>query len=134
MTYFLDTNTCIYFLNGSYPTVRERLLSHRPAEIAIPAIVKAELLYGAYKSMRSDENEQAVVRFLLPYTIAGFSDSEAKHYALIRADLEKTGTPIGPNDMIVASIVRANNGILITHNVSEFRRVTDLRLEDWSSD
>ena len=72
--------------------------------------------------------------FLLPYSVAAFGDSEAKHYAEIRADLEESGTPVGPIDMIIAAIVPASGGTLVTHNVSEFSRVSDLILEDWTRD
>lgn len=132
MTYFLDTNICIYFLKGLYPVLRNQLLAHRPAEIAIPAIVKAELLYRVYKSQKRQENEQAIVRFLLPFAVADFGDAEAKEYACIRATLEQAGTPIGPNDMIIAATVRANDGVLVSHNISEFSRVSDLVTEDWT--
>ena len=134
MTYLLDSNICIYFLKGSFPFLRQRLLSHRPAEIAIPSLVKAELLYGAYKSERSTQNEQAVTQFLLPYSVLPFGDLEVIHYAQIRATLESAGTPIGPNDMIIAAIARANEGVLVTHNTSEFGRVPDLNVEDWTHD
>ena len=130
----MDSNICVYFLKATFPPLRKRLLSHRPAEIVIPSLVKAELLCGAYKSQKTAQNEQAVVRFLLPYAVAAFGDLEASHYAQIRALLEKSGTPIGPNDMIIAAIARANEGILVTHNVSQFSRVPGLSIEDWTSD
>lgn len=50
MIYLVDTNTCVYFLNGKYRSVYEKFLSVSPSEIKISAIVKAELLLGAYKS------------------------------------------------------------------------------------
>ena len=52
MKYFLDTNTCIYFLKGMDKDLKQRLLSEDPENIKIPSIVKAELLYGAEKSER----------------------------------------------------------------------------------
>jgi len=48
--YFLDTNTCIYFLNGKYQYIKKKILSTPPNEIAIPSIVKSELIFGAYKN------------------------------------------------------------------------------------
>ncbi len=50
--YYLDTNTCIYFLKGTYESVRSKLLSTNPREIAIPSLEKAELLLGALKKIR----------------------------------------------------------------------------------
>lgn len=47
--FFLDTNICIYYLNGSIPSVRDNLLSTPPNEIKIPVIVHSELIFGALK-------------------------------------------------------------------------------------
>jgi tRNA(fMet)-specific endonuclease VapC len=60
-----------------------------------------------------------------------FDDQSAIIYGQIRAQLVASGTPIGPNDLLIASIALANNLILVTHNTREFSRVEDLRLEDW---
>jgi tRNA(fMet)-specific endonuclease VapC len=132
--YFLDTNTCIYFLSGRFSSLRQKLLSHRPGEITVPALVKAELLYGALKSARPAENRSVVLQFLQPFGVAGFDERAVEPYAQIRTALERAGTPIGPNDMIIASVVMANDGILVTHNTGEFSRVTGLTIEDWAAD
>ena len=52
MSYYLDTNTCIYFLNGKYKSIADNFKKHKPADIKIPSIVKAELLYGYEKSSK----------------------------------------------------------------------------------
>jgi tRNA(fMet)-specific endonuclease VapC len=132
MTYYLDTNICIYFLNGSLSKVRDRLLSKSPRDIAIPSIVKAELLFGAEKSKKRDENLEKINRFLLPLLTAGFDDEEASAYARIRAHLETAGLLIGPNDLLIAATVSAQGGILVTNNTREFSRVPGLPLEDWT--
>jgi tRNA(fMet)-specific endonuclease VapC len=132
MIYFLDTNICIYFLKGTFPKLKENLLSHSRNEIFIPSIVKAELFYGAEKSIKKTETINKLKLFLEPFTIVGFGDKESLVYAHIRANLEKQGSPIGPNDLIIASTVIANNGILVTKNIKEFLRVNGLRIEDWT--
>jgi len=129
--YFLDTNTCIYYLKGKSPRVRSQLLSKRPEEIKVPSIVKAELLYGAAKSQQQDKNVETVKTFLLPYEIVAFGSQEAVAYAEIRAALERAGQIIGPNDLIVAATARAAGGILITNNTGEFQRVDQLRVANW---
>ena len=63
MTWLLDTNVCVAFLNGSDDTVRERLIAHSPAEVVLCSVVKAELLYGARKSTRVDENLARLTSF-----------------------------------------------------------------------
>ncbi len=62
-----------------------------------------------------------------------FDDAAARTYGLIRAALEKEGQPIGPNDMLIASIALANGLVLVTHNTAEFSRVPTLSIEDWES-
>ena len=54
-----------------------------------------------------------------------------RHYADIRAALERAGAPIGNNDLFIAAHARSRGMTLVTHNVREFRRVPGLRVEDW---
>jgi tRNA(fMet)-specific endonuclease VapC len=129
--YFLGSNTCIYFLKGLYPSILEALKTKNPKDIKIPAIVKAELLTGIEKSEQKAANKVAYERFLAPFEIVSFDNESAIIYSKIRATLEKKGKIIGPNDLIIASVVLANNGILVTHNVKEFKQVPTLRIEDW---
>jgi tRNA(fMet)-specific endonuclease VapC len=131
--YFLDTNICIYFLKGIYPNLRDRILHNNPESIRIPSITKAELLYGAKKSRQKESNIARINEFLLPFQVEPFSDRHTPVYASIRSNLEKAGNPIGPNDIIIASIVLSNDGTLITHNTKEFSRVDGLKIEDWTT-
>jgi len=52
------------------------------------------------------------------------------HYAKIRNELERRGTPIGANDMLIAAHALASNLILVTDNVTEFQRVEDLVVQN----
>jgi len=130
--YFLDTNTCIYFLNGKYEFIKDKILATPPNEIQIPTIVKAELLLGAYKSKKRKENIEKVENFLMPFEVIPFIDMITYTYAEIRNDIEKKGEVIGPNDMIIASIVKFHEGILVTNNVREFERIKGLKIENWA--
>ena len=107
------------------------MLSLSPREIAVPTLVKAELILGAYKSKKRESNIEKVERFLEPFGIIPFEDEMTYVYAEIRSDIEKKGVIIGPNDIIIASIVKYQNGILVTNNISEFKRVKGLLLENW---
>ena len=131
MMYFIDTNTCIYFLNGKFPSVREKFLSLSPKNIKIASVVKAELLLGGYKSNSREQTLQKVEKFLKPFEIVPFSDEMTAEYAHIRSELERAGKTIGGNDYFIAAIVRNKNGILVTHNVDEFSRINNLKIEDW---
>ncbi|MCW3489791.1 type II toxin-antitoxin system tRNA(fMet)-specific endonuclease VapC [Dethiobacter alkaliphilus] len=131
MKYYLDTNTCIYFLKGLYPVLLNRIMSQNPDDIKIASMVKAELLYGAHRSQRSKENIEKVEQFLLPFEIVPFGNNAAEQYSKIRSALERAGTPIGPNDLIISATALANNGVLVTNNEKEFNRISDLIIENW---
>ncbi len=132
MRYYLDTNICIYFLKGINDNLRDRLFEKHPDNIKICSIVKAELLYGAEKSIKREENLKNIKKFLFPFEVVGFGENEANTYSLIRSDLEKEGKVIGPNDLLIAATVLENDGILVTNNTKEFERVKGLRLENWT--
>ena len=131
MKYFLDTNICIYFLKGIDVSLKQKFRSITPDDIKISSIVKAELLYGAEKSLKKEANYKTIHQFLFPFEIVGFTDNQTQVYARIRASLEKRGTIIGPNDLILSATVISHEGILVTNNTNEFKRVQDLKIENW---
>ena len=131
MIYLLDSNTCIRYLNGQSESIRRNLEARRPEEIFLCSVVKAELIYGAVKSARPESNLEKLRRFTEPFSSLPFDDGAAEVYGRIRTSLERSGKPIGPNDLLIAAIAIANGATLVTHNTGEFSRVEDLRYEDW---
>jgi tRNA(fMet)-specific endonuclease VapC len=131
--YYLDANICIYFLKGKYESLHEKLKAIPPSKIKIPAIVKAEILVSVEKGAKGITRE-LWDNFFDTFEIIAFDDNAARQYAIIRAYLEKSGTIIGPNDLIIAAAVLANNGILVTHNINEFNRIPNLIVEDWAEE
>jgi tRNA(fMet)-specific endonuclease VapC len=85
------------------------------------------------KSGNPTKNLQRLYLFVKPFISLPFDDKAAEIYGQIRNRLEQAGTPIGSNDLTIASIAIANNVILVTHNTGEFGRVDNLHLEDWES-
>jgi len=131
MIYLLDTNTCIRYLNGSLLSIRDRIEKNNPNDISICSVVKAELFYGAMKSQNSNKNMIKLKKFFDRFFSFSFDDEASRVYGNIRSKLERAGTPIGPNDLMIASIAISNHLTLVSHNVREFERVKDLLLEDW---
>ncbi|MBU1660826.1 MAG: type II toxin-antitoxin system VapC family toxin [Chloroflexi bacterium] len=131
MKYLLDTNVCIKFMNGRSEKLHQRILSTHPQEIVLCSVVKAELFYGARKSQNQAKTLAKQQQFVNRFVSLPFDDKAADTYSIIRAGLEKRGTPIGPNDLLIAAIAVAHNVILVTHNTREFGRVTGLKLDDW---
>jgi tRNA(fMet)-specific endonuclease VapC len=107
-----------------------RLEAEKPENIALCSIVKAELVYGSLKSGNPRKNLEILDDFFKRFKSYAFDDTAADHYGRIRTELEKSGVPIGPNDLCIAAIASANNLTLITHNTKEYERVEGLKWED----
>lgn len=127
MICFLDTDVCIAHLRAADRSLESYLGGNPELEVRLPAVVAAELIYGARKSV-SQRNLEWTKGFISQFMIEPFSDSAIGHYADIRLFLEKQGVPIGPNDLLIAAIVRANGGLLLTNNVGEFRRIPQMQV------
>lgn len=133
MNYLLATNTCIQYLNGRSPNVKQRLEKTPAKEIVVCSIVKAELFFGAMKSVYPRRSLAKQKKFLDQFDSLPFDDQSAIIYGRIRAQLESQGTPIGPTDLLIAAIALANQATLVTHNTREFSRVVGLQIEDWET-
>jgi tRNA(fMet)-specific endonuclease VapC len=131
MSYLPDTNVWISYLNPGESAVKRRFPGHPPSAIALCSVVRAELLYGAYRSTKSEANLQLLGMLFRSFPSLAFDDAAADCYGRIRATLAQQGTPIGPNDLMIAAIAQAHSLILVTHNTREFSRVVGLQLEDW---
>ncbi len=131
MTWMLDTNACIRYLNGRAPHLKSRLEQTNPAEIALCSVVKAELFYGAARSYDPQKTRAQQEIFVSRFSSLPFDDAAADAYARIRADVTSRGVSIGPNDLLIAAIALSRGVTLVTHNVSEFSRVQGLKVEDW---
>ena len=128
--YILDTNTLIYFFKG-VGNVADNLLAVSPKDIGIPAIVLYELEYGIARSTSPRKRTKQLETLCALVDVLTFGSEEAKASAAIRAALEKKGTPIGPYDVMIAGTVISKQGVLVTSNTKEFRRVPRLKIMDW---
>lgn len=127
----LDTNTCIAYLHKGEPEVVQKFAQAKPRELVLCSVVKAELLFGARKSHRVAENLDRLSRFLANFESLPFDDRAADFYGTMRVLLANAGTPIGGNDLLIASIALAHDLTVITRNMREFARVPGLRVEVW---
>ena len=129
--YLLDTNIWIYVMRNRPPQVRERFAALAPSSVVMSPVVLGELHLGWRKSARAEANRTLLQRFTEGATLVPIDAEVASIYGEIRAELERLGTPIGANDLWVAAQARAENCVLVTHDVGEFSRVSGLRVEDW---
>jgi tRNA(fMet)-specific endonuclease VapC len=129
--YLLDTNMASYVIKGNFPRVRERLVRVPMADVGISVVTEAELRFGVARKTEASRLGAAVEEFLLRVEILPWNSEAAQSYAAIRASLERAGEPMGNLDMMIAAQALAAQVVLVTHD-HVFRRVKQLRLEDWT--
>lgn len=134
MRYMLDTNICIYLIKHKPENVFQRLQELDPSDVCVSSLTYAELAYGVEKSAVVEKNRVALSLFLANIEILPFDVQAADSYGKIRADLEQKGTPIGPLDMLIAAHAQSLGYILVTNNVKEFSRVSQLKIENWTEE
>lgn len=125
--YLLDTSVCVDILrqrvpSSGLPTVGDCCLS---------AIVTAELRTGLAKMGGDEAHARKLEDFVSLFPVRDFDDEAARHYAEIRANVEKRGLTIGPLDLLIAAHARRLGVSLVTGNVREFRRVRGLAVTAW---
>jgi tRNA(fMet)-specific endonuclease VapC len=129
--YLLDTNTASYVIKGNFPRVRERLLKVPMSEVGISVVTEAELRFGVARKPEAVRLKTAVEEFLLRVEVLPWDSAAAEQYAEVRADLERTGKPMGNLDLMIAAHAIADQVVLVTHD-HVFRRIKRLKIEDWT--
>ena len=126
----LDTNIVIYVIKRRPPSALAAFNRHQ-GQMAISSITLAELVHGAEKSSDVTRNLAVVEDFCRRLSVLDYGERAAHHYGSIRAALEKTGQPIGVNDLHIAAQARCDGLLLVTNNLREFARVPGLLTENW---
>lgn len=129
--YMLDTSIWIDILRGNLQPAFDIMRSCAPSQFKVPAIVVAELYYGAEHSAHPQENYRITERLIAPYEIIPFDARCARVYARINNELNSRGARIGHYDALIAATAIAHEAILVTNNYREFSRINGLRLESW---
>lgn len=134
MMRMLDTCMCVFLIRERHPAIRERFETFELGELVISSITESELRHGAEKSRAPDKNHNQLDLFLLSLPVLPYGGDCPRHYGEIRGYLEKQGTPIGSMDLLIAAHARAEGLTLVTHNVREFHRIPELKVEDWTTE
>lgn len=130
--WMLDTNALSDLIrNPGGPMVR-RLAAEAPDAVCTSIVVACELRFGA-RRRASAALTQRVEQLLASIVVLPLDEPADEHYADIRAALERAGTPIASNDVLIAAHARSRGLTLVTHNLREFERVPGLKTADWLS-
>ncbi|MBC7149759.1 type II toxin-antitoxin system tRNA(fMet)-specific endonuclease VapC [Ciceribacter selenitireducens] len=132
LRYMLDTNICIFTIKNRPQQVREAFNRHS-GQLCISSVSLMELIYGAEKSTSPEKNLPIVEGFAARLEVLPYDEMAAGHTGQLRAELARSGTPIGPYDQLIAGHARSRGLIVVTNNRREFDRVPGLRVEDWTA-
>lgn len=130
LKYLLDTNIVIYVLKRR-PIEVLKIFNTNASRMAISSITLSELMYGAEKSSNAAQNLEAIEEFISHLEVIPYDAKASQHYGQIKATLERKGEIIGENDIHIAAHAISQGLILVTNNLREFKRVSNLALENW---
>lgn len=130
LKFLLDTNMLSDLVRNPGGPVAKRISQVGEDTVCTSIVAAAELRYGAEKS-GSDRLTDRVELLLSAIEILAFEVPADHHYARLRNHLTRKGTPIGPNDLLIAAHALSEELTIVTANTREFTRVPGLALEDW---
>ena len=128
--FLLDTNVLSEVVRRPRGLVAQKIAEVGEETVCTSIIVSSELRFGAMKSGSAKLIHQ-VEAVLSALNVLPLSPPADRHYADLRYVLEKAGTPIGPNDMLIAAHAKSMRLTIVTANVEEFQRVPKLRVVNW---
>lgn len=131
--FLLDTNILVYLQTKRSSAVEQRFLSLAPGEAAMSVITYGELFYGLSKSARADETLGRLRDLARLIPVLSLPDNAAETYGRTRFALESKRQLIGNNDLWIAAHAKCAALVLVTNNEREFRRVSGLRIENWTT-
>jgi tRNA(fMet)-specific endonuclease VapC len=128
--FLLDTNILSDLIRHPQGRVTERLIREGEGNVCTSIIVASELRFGSAKC-RSPRLAAQLEAVLSALDILPFEEPADRRYGELRDHFERQGTPIGPNDMLIAAHALAVGLAVVTDNVREFSRVPGLHVENW---
>jgi len=131
LRYMLDTDIAIYIIKNRPAIARVRFQQHQ-GQLCVSSVTVMELMYGAEKSAQPERNLRDIEGFSQRLEVLYYDERAAFHTAQIRAELEKTGIPIGAYDQMIAGHARSCGLVVVTNNTREFQRVSGIRVENWT--
>ena len=129
--YLLDTNICAYFLNGKF-NLEAKIDKAGFENCFISEITIAELKYGVEKSTQKDKNKKILETFQTKFDVIPIFPA-LDIYAKKKARLKTKGKILDDFDLLIGATAIFSNLTLVTRNVSDFDRLDEIKIEDWTS-
>ncbi|MEL7006581.1 MAG: type II toxin-antitoxin system VapC family toxin [Bacteroidota bacterium] len=126
----IDTNICIYYMKGMFG-LNEKFKSLEVKQIYISEITLAELKFGVANSASVEKNQLVLEYFLTGVQILPIYNS-LDLYASEKARLRQSGRPLDDFDLLIGVGAVHNEMTLVTNNPKHFRRITGIKVENWT--
>lgn len=130
MIYLLDTDICIYWLNGRQE-IKDKLIKLIDDDFSISIITLAELQFGAYNSANIQKNIQKINDFESSIDVIELDKRCVEIFAKTKTKLRVEGRMLDDFDILIAATAIANDYILVTNNIKHFERIDELQVEKW---
>ena len=130
--YLLDTNVVSDLIRRPHGVITKRISLEGEDNVCTSIIVASELRFGAHKRSSKQLTRQLDL-VLSTIQVMPFEAPADRLYGKLRVYLEERGTPIGPNDMLIAAQALALDCTIVTRNVREFSHVPELKVDDWQN-
>ncbi|MFT4094082.1 MAG: type II toxin-antitoxin system VapC family toxin [Niabella sp.] len=128
--YLLDTNICVYFLNGKFD-LSDKIDQVGFENCFVSEITIAELKYGVEKSTRRERNRKTLDTFQSKIDVRPIFPA-LDIYAIEKTRLKVKGKILDDFDLLIGATTLYNNLTLVTRNVSDFDRLERIQIEDWT--
>jgi len=129
MKYLLDTNICIHFFRGKF-NLLAKFEKVGIENCAISEVTLAELVFGAEKSLDPEKNHRIIKEFIEQVAILPIYSAIYK-YGKEKARLTTSGIMISDFDLLIGATSIENELIMVTENVAEYERISDIKIENW---
>lgn len=129
MKYLLDSNICIHFFRGKFGII-DKLKEAGLANCAISEITLAELVYGAENSKNPSKNHEIINKLVDQITILPIYDSILT-YGKEKSRLRRIGRTVSDFDLLIGCTAVEKGLIMVTENLKDFERISNIRIENW---
>ena len=130
MAYLIDTDILIYSLKND-EHVKQKFRENQNIPKSISVITYGELVFGARKSRHIEKNLAVTYRIAELFPVIDIDRSIMDVFGEIKSSLEMRGSIIEDMDILIAATALSHNLILVTNNVKHFKKIKDLRMENW---
>lgn len=131
MTFLLDTNTCIYYLNQRHPEVTDRIVAAGPDRLSVSSLTVAELHFGAERSGRPEANRVRLRVFLGELRSVPFDDRCGDRFGRLKAERLAAGRPVPDFDLAIAATAIAH-GLTLVSSDRHMSSLPGVAVEDWT--